>query len=83
MLDEYDGIFDTVALVFWILILGTIMIFVVWLGSVPGDIAKKRNHPRVDAVTVLGWVGLVFVVLWPLALTWAFFPAKNNKEVGS
>lgn len=72
MLDSLDGLFDVVALIFWGLILATLVIGFVWLGSLPGDIARKRNHPQADAVTALGWVGLLFVVLWPLALAWAF-----------
>jgi len=36
-------------------------------GSLPGYIAKSRNHPWAQAVTVAGWVtpDLRFV-LWPM-----------------
>jgi hypothetical protein len=72
MLDSLDWLFDGVALVFWGLILATLVIGFVWLGSLPGDVARKRNHPQADAVTALGWVGLIFVVFWPVAFAWAF-----------
>jgi hypothetical protein len=49
----------------------TIVAIVVLLGMLPGYIAHKRHHPYATAVTIAGWVGLAFVVLWPLALIWA------------
>lgn len=72
MLDSLDWLFDAVALIFWGLILTTLVIGFVWLGSLPGDVARRRNHPQADAVTALGWVGLIFVVFWPVAFAWAF-----------
>jgi hypothetical protein len=72
MLDSLDWLFDTIALVFLGLILTILVVGFVWLGALPGDIARKRNHPQADAVTALGWVGLLFVILWPVAFAWAF-----------
>jgi hypothetical protein len=72
MLDSLDWLFDTVALVFWMLILATLIITFVWLGSLPGEIARKRGHPQAAAITPLGWVGLLCFVFWPIALVWAF-----------
>ncbi|HEY1378695.1 MAG TPA: DUF3302 domain-containing protein [Gemmataceae bacterium] len=72
MLDNLDWLFDAVALIFLLLILATLIVGFVWLGSLPGSIAQKRHHPQADAVTALGWVGLLFVFLWPIALAWAF-----------
>jgi hypothetical protein len=31
---------------------------VVKLGSLPGKIASKRNHPQAEAINVCGWVGI-------------------------
>lgn len=42
------------------------------LGSLPGEIARARNHPQADAVGICGWMGLITLVLWPLALVWAY-----------
>ena len=48
---------------------------VVLLGSLPGIVANKRNHPYSDAIMVGGWATLlVGVVLWPVVLMWAFCP---------
>ncbi len=48
--------------------------------------AQKRGHPQTEAVIVLGWVGLLFVILWPVALAWAFYrqpgqAGPRNQEV--
>lgn len=57
---------------------------VFWLmGSMPGHVARRRHHPWADAVSVAGWVTLIFgFVLWPLALIWAYVdvPARRNPE---
>ena len=40
-----------------ILALSTVAV-IVFLAMLPGTIAKKRNHPWAQAVTVAGWVTL-------------------------
>ena len=50
------------------------------LGSLPGRIARKRNHPWPEAVNVASWIGLATAVLWPLALIWAFLPVPYPRE---
>jgi len=52
-------------------------------GSLPGYIARSRNHPWAQAVAVAGWVTLLCgCVLWPIALIWAFVdvPAPRSVE---
>ena len=49
-------------------------------GALPGRIARSRGHPYAQAVTVAGWVTLLFgFALWPLALIWAYVdvPARE------
>jgi len=41
------------------------------LGSLPGEIARARAHPQAEAVSICGWMGIVTVVLWPVAMVWA------------
>jgi hypothetical protein len=49
-------------------------------GWLPGHIAKSRNHPQAEAVTVAGWVTLIFgFALWPLALIWAYVDMRAHK----
>ncbi len=67
----------------WIVMLiliasGLAMFFIA--GYLPGHIAKSRGHPWAQAVTVAGWVTLIFgLVLWPVVLIWAYvdIPAKR------
>ena len=54
-------------------------------GALPGHIAKTRGHPYAEAVTVAGWVTLIFgFALWPIALIWAYVdvPASRDVETG-
>ena len=55
-----------------ILIASGVAIFFI-AGYLPGHIAKTREHPWAQAVTVAGWVTLICgFVLWPIALIWAY-----------
>jgi membrane-bound acyltransferase YfiQ involved in biofilm formation len=55
-----------------ILVLSTVAV-VVFLAALPGMIAKRRNHPWTQAVTVAGWVTLFLgFALWPIVLIWAY-----------
>ena len=61
----------------------TVAVLVV-LAMVPGRVAESRGHPQADAIKVAGWVGiLLFGVLWPLALIWAYYKpgATAGEEV--
>jgi hypothetical protein len=59
-------------IVLLILVASAIAIFCI-AGYLPGHIAKSRGHPWTQAVTVAGWVTLIFgFVLWPVVLIWAY-----------
>jgi len=48
------------------------VVLVVWIGSLPAQIARRRHHPQVDAINAMSWLGLLFGgVGWGLALVWA------------
>ena len=54
------------------------------LGGLPGEIARSRNHPQADAVNICGWMGIITLVLWPLALVWAYLaPDKPLRGVST
>lgn len=59
-------------------VLPVVLAYLVYrLGRVPGAIARARNHPQADAIAVCGWMGLITLVLWPVALVWAYLaPGK-------
>lgn len=49
---------------------------IVWLGSLPKQIAEKRQHPQVDAINACSWIGLALGGIgWPIAFVWAFLHA--------
>jgi hypothetical protein len=73
-------IFAWVVLV--VLILSTVVV-VVFLASLPGHIARSRQHPWAQAVTVAGWVTLFLgFALWPVVVIWAYVdvPAPRKGE---
>lgn len=53
------------------------------LGGLPGAIARSRNHPQADAINICGWMGILTLVLWPLALVWAYLAADKPLAGGS
>lgn len=73
---------------FVLLLLAVIIVGVVFfIGNLPGSVARKRNHPYVDAIVMGSWATLIFgIVLWPMVLMWAYSPnlfvrqASTKKE---
>ena len=50
-----------------------------WIGKLPGETAHARGHPQASAISVAGWLGLLFPPLWPIALVWAYLiPAGHE-----
>lgn len=57
-----------------ILIVGLTLVFYtfVYIHDIPYVIAKKRNHPQVEAIHVACWLSLFTIhALWPLVFLWA------------
>jgi len=48
-------VLDIFALAVMLLLLGVVIWLVVLLGNMPGEIARKNNHPQARAITALGW----------------------------
>ena len=65
---------DIFALIVIAILLAAVIWLVVFLGNVPGDIARKRNHPQSEAISALGWIGLITMgVGWFVAMVWAYY----------
>jgi hypothetical protein len=63
-----------------VMIASTIAVICV-AGWLPGHIAKTRNHPWAQAVTVDGWVFLFLgFALWPVVLIWAYVDVPARKQ---
>ena len=77
---------DIFALVVIALLIAVVIWLVVLLGNMPGEIARKRNHPQVAAITALGWIGVITMGLgWFIAIAWAYYipdnPAVANADI--
>ena len=68
------------ALIVLLTVVATALGVVVWLGGLPGRLARDRDHPQREAITVAGWLGLAVAPLWPLALVWAFIRDPNTPQ---
>jgi prepilin signal peptidase PulO-like enzyme (type II secretory pathway) len=74
---------DIFAWIVLIVLVASTAAVVIFLAMLPGMIAKKRNHPWAQAVTVGGWVTLFLgFMLWPLVLIWAYvdIPVPHKGE---
>jgi membrane-bound acyltransferase YfiQ involved in biofilm formation len=66
-----------------ILALSTVAV-IVFLATLPGHIARKRNHPWAQAVSVAGWVTLFLgFALWPVVLIWAYVDIPAAPKAGA
>jgi uncharacterized BrkB/YihY/UPF0761 family membrane protein len=66
-----------------IVVIACTLSVIVFLAMLPGMIAKKREHPWEQAVTIAGWVAMFFgFALWPLALVWAYVDVPTPRERG-
>jgi hypothetical protein len=64
------------------------VIIIVWgvavVHTLPGKIAKKRNHSQVEAIEITSYLGLLVFPLWMAALIWAYLvPVKLTATVAS
>jgi uncharacterized BrkB/YihY/UPF0761 family membrane protein len=73
-------IFAVIVILLLVLIAIALAVFV---GALPGRIAHNRGHPFAEAVTVAGWIALIFVPLWPLALIWAYVDLPRKPQSSS
>lgn len=74
-----NDMLDGIALFF--LIFASVVIFyaVIAIHDIPYEIAKKRNHPHLEAIHYAGWVSLFTLhVIWPFLWIWATLWHKEN-----
>jgi hypothetical protein len=79
-------VLDIFAWIVLVVLLASTVAVTVFLAMLPGMIAKGRNHPWAQAVTVAGWVTLFLgLALWPVVLIWAYvdFPSAAKRETAS
>jgi len=61
------------------------VVFIVWIGSLPARIARKRHHPQVDAINAMSWLGLLLTggIGWGFALVWALIRYDSGSLAAS
>lgn len=72
---------DIFAVIVLLVAVGSAVAVLVIMGMAPGHVARRRGHPWAEAVSVAGWITLIFgLVLWPLAFIWAYvdIPARRS-----
>lgn len=77
------GILDIFALFVIALLVAMVIWLVVLLGSTPGNIARRRNHPQAEAITALSWLGVITLGAgWMVAIVWAYYipPQRDENE---
>ena len=74
---------DIFALVVIAILIAVVIWLVVLLGNMPGDIARKRQHPQAEAISALGWIGLITMGLgWFIAIVWAYYkPGAADTDI--
>ena len=72
---------DIFALIVLTVIIASGVFVFVLLGTMPGKIAKQRNHPRAEAIAIGSWLGLCLGgVFWAFFLVWAFMEPKETAD---
>lgn len=70
---------DIFALVVIFVIVALALWLIIKVASFPGKLAEQNNHPQVQAINTLAWLGLLtFGVLWIAALVWAQIKSQGN-----
>ena len=78
-MDSTFGILDVIAFLVFAILIAVAVVIVVFLGQLPGRLARQRGHPQASAINVASWIGLATLgVLWPLALIWAFISSSST-----
>lgn len=88
LIDDYEMIkkISLGLILFSVIIIALAIIFV---HTMPGKIARSRNHPQSEAIEIMSLLGLLVFPLWMGSLIWAYytpdqprlnFPEKTDKE---
>ena len=74
----FDG-FDYLAFLVFAVLVGVAVVVIIFVGGLPGKVARRRNHPHANAITAAGWISLITLgALWPIAFVWAFVPPRTH-----
>ena len=77
--------FEWSMMALWIIVIIILVYGIIAIHDIPASIARKRNHPHVEAIETAGWVSLFLLhVIWPILWIWATYtPAIKERETDS
>ena len=82
-MDTSFGPLDAFAFLVFAILIAVAVVVIVRLGKLPGQLARKWNHPQAAAINAASWVGIATGgLLWPLAFIWAFMNPMRPVPVG-
>ena len=80
-MDSSFGVLDAFAFVVFAVLIFVGVIIVVSLGKLPGQLARKWDHPQAAAINAMSWIGIATGgLLWPIAFIWAFTNPFGTKS---
>ncbi|NOQ14284.1 MAG: DUF3302 domain-containing protein [Methyloprofundus sp.] len=80
MIDNYEMI-KTISLLLILFSVIIIALAVIFVHTMPGKIARSRNHPQAEAIEITSLLGLLVFPLWMAALIWAYIkPTQGYLE---
>ena len=73
-------VLDYAALMLMIIVFTIIPYGIIAIHDIPYNIAKKRNHPHIEAVDAAGLISLFTLhVIWPFLWIWAYLFSGSSK----
>ena len=77
-------VLDAIAFLVFAVLITVATVIIVFLGQLPGRLARQRAHPQAAAINVAGWLGLATPgLLWPIAFIWAFVSPASASPLAS
>jgi Protein of unknown function (DUF3302) len=81
VVDSSFGALDAFAFAVFAVLIFVGVIIIVNLGKLPGQLARKWNHPQASAINAMSWIGIATGgLLWPVAFIWAFTKPSGMKS---
>ena len=79
-MEPESQILDYLALMLMVIIFTVIPYGIIAIHDIPYNIAKKRNHPHIEAIHAAGLMSLFTLhVIWPFIWIWAYLFTGSSK----
>ncbi len=73
--------FEWSMMALWIIVIIILVYGIIAIHDIPASIARKRNHPHVEAIETAGWVSLFLLhVIWPILWIWATYVPTDREN---